>query len=1187
MSVSRIKSLKYSDKMRKRCEYKAYQRGLWYAKIQKIGVFLNGLIEPFCIGLAGWTKINGTGGIDGEYGRLLGDRTFAMLEQSNIWKDFIRFMGYGLITFAKSLADGAVWTLNQVYKLFDFSNSTGVNEYVGKLLQFLWIPCLIAVLVLGFRMIFHTVDTNNYGKYIQNICLTIIVVTGLPALMSSVANITKTIIQDGTIGIQTNQVGNNRYSETNKIIAEYLTDFDYIYDWKNQCFDESRKKNKNQFNATGNWSTVGQLNINQKLSYYDLQGDSRYSLATKQAAWDSVYKNNSSSRVCELATVLNHDEQMCYHLEPNKAWEIGANDYYYRYNIDMLPCLITLLAMAAATLFVALKVCRLLFELVIQRLLAVFFAAADLSGGEKTIEALKAIGSSFAVIIINVVMLKLYIVFSAWLTAQNISGITKALMLVAIAVAVIDGPNLCEKLLGIDAGLHSGVAALAGITMAGHAVGNVGRKVKGAAKGITEFGADLKNRTSAKSATEKANKAQHKANKSERNAKKAENRANKDPLSAKKQRKAENARAKANSMQAKADKKRAKADSKSGEKVDLPSNNLSKSNGQESVASYENSIASNKKLSAGKNADEQLNAAENAFLQNNAGTLMSQAAELQDAAAANGKELSDKDAVTTAFAKSHKDPDAIFRKAEKEGGKSNPESFKTTSDTAKAAPTPSTVNQAPSGTAQTAGTTAQSAKPTVTTMQNAVPENKQATVTQATETVSQKSAPTATTQPKAVSTSSTDSPVPSGTAQTASTTAQSAEPMITTMQNAVPESKQTTATQATGTVSQKSTPTATTQPKAVSTPSTVSQAPSGTAQTASTTAQSAEPMITTMQNAVPESKQTTATQATETVSQKSTPTSTTQPKAAPTPSTVSQAPSGTAQTAGTTAQSAEPMITTMPSSVPESKQATVTQTTETVSQKSSPTVTTQPKATPTSSTISTVQSETETADTPTQSITVAETYEGTYNNANQSTKHKIDNVIASQSSQGNSVQDAKLANYRSIAKEAHNYMPYGNFADSQEIHSHIAAAAERHGYSYNPDIDTPNNLDLYQGNMSMAVAHKDEIKVNAKRYMAEQKENGKSVTQVQAIAHILQNESDYDMSYGFTRQYSADAAEAIIASDEQGNRAMRSSPSVREMNERNRSINGTSDLNNSLGNERQNRNKPRASYSHSYGKKKK
>ena len=110
--------------------------------------------------------------------------------------------------------------------------------------------------------------------------------------------------------------------------------------------------------------------------------------------------------------------------------------------------------------------------------------------------------------------------------------------------------------------------------------------------------------------------------------------------------------------------------------------------------------------------------------------------------------------------------------------------------------------------------------------------------------------------------------------------------------------------------------------------------------------------------------------------------------------------------------------------------------------------------------------------------------------------------------------------------------------------------------------------------MSTALAHKDEIMSHAQDYMNEQKQAGhKNVSMEQAVAHVVANEEDYDMSYGFDRQYSSDIADTLVAAD-----AMQASPDVSDDRSSSRkNIRGNSSLNESLSREKQSHDRPRFS----------
>ena len=204
--------------------------------------------------------------------------------------------------------------------------------------------------------------------------------------------------------------------------------------------------------------------------------------------------------------------------------------------------------------------------------------------------------------------------------------------------------------------------------------------------------------------------------------------------------------------------------------------------------------------------------------------------------------------------------------------------------------------------------------------------------------------------------------------------------------------------------------------------------------------------------------------------------------------------------------------------------------------------------------------------------------DGTYRGATQGAKNKIDNLQQSQKAQGRSVDSARLANYSKISENARKHQNSEQFRDLPEVQAHTAAAAEMHGRSYDPSAPgTAERVDAYQGNMSTALEHKDEIMSHAQDYMADQKKSGNNkITEEQAVAHVVANEEDYDMSYGFDRSYSTDIAETLIASDEVETSAPASDTS-QQRTERSRSITGNSSINQNLGREKQSHNTPRPS----------
>lgn len=90
------------------------------------------------------------------------------------------------------------------------------------------------------------------------------------------------------------------------------------------------------------------------------------------------------------------------------------------------------------------------------RLLAFLFAA-DIGGGEKLKNTLLFVRDTYLTMCVCVLSVKLYEIMVGLVTSFGITGIGKGIVCLLIAYAVIDGPNLVERILGMDAGLSSSV----------------------------------------------------------------------------------------------------------------------------------------------------------------------------------------------------------------------------------------------------------------------------------------------------------------------------------------------------------------------------------------------------------------------------------------------------------------------------------------------------------------------------------------------------------------------------------------------------------------------------------------------------------------------------------------------------------------------------------------------------------
>ena len=187
-------------------------------------------------------------------------------------------------------------------------------------------------------------------------------------------------------------------------------------------------------------------------------------------------------------------------VENSNGWGINENDdadfgneFYYRYSFPFLVAYIQLIALIVVYLAMSYKVVRVAFELVVARLLAYLYSA-ELSGGEKIKKILAFIRDSYILLAVSIVCIKVYVIFTTFITKTAGTGFTAAIFSLFLAFTVIDGPNLVERVLGMDAGLRSSTArmmAVGGMAVAGtRAATNlgkgVGRKIGGTLKNASD-----------------------------------------------------------------------------------------------------------------------------------------------------------------------------------------------------------------------------------------------------------------------------------------------------------------------------------------------------------------------------------------------------------------------------------------------------------------------------------------------------------------------------------------------------------------------------------------------------------------------------------------------------------------------------------------------------------------------------
>lgn len=160
---------------------------------------------------------------------------------------------------------------------------------------------------------------------------------------------------------------------------------------------------------------------------------------------------------------------------------VDGYEEVYCYYLDFLPTFILVVVTLISMCFAMVKIVRLLFDLLFAQIVAPLVVASDLSGSGRAKQVVQNLISCNIVMIAVIFILRLYIYVLISAQDKNYPFTVLIALTVGGAMFVIDGPDLIVKILGVDAGVKSGAAAIMSIRsatqIAGSAVSNTSRTV--------------------------------------------------------------------------------------------------------------------------------------------------------------------------------------------------------------------------------------------------------------------------------------------------------------------------------------------------------------------------------------------------------------------------------------------------------------------------------------------------------------------------------------------------------------------------------------------------------------------------------------------------------------------------------------------------------------------------------------
>ncbi|PGZ75681.1 hypothetical protein COE55_19940 [Priestia megaterium] len=388
------------------------------------------------------------------------------LDVGNILSYLLRKLGWACIQLLSFLVDGLEGITDSVLGVKAFFNSPEIQDFITKIQPFLYVLLAFSFLYIGYMLIIQ--KKVNREQIMINIFISMAVLLLLNTSMLKADKFTDQAIE----AVDLNEKG----TVSEKIIKSNITDvaqFD-LTKWKSPKLKESnRVPQKN----------IMMIDITEKI-------DKDFEVSKGKDL------SNDSKKILESKTAITPDGKEGL-VELDNGWFDFFPELYYRWSWNFWTIAISLFVIGMTLLFTSIKLAKLCYELGFNAILAQLVAPADVADGQKLKAVLKNIVNTFLVIIMIFISMKVYLMGTVFIS-DKLEGIPYLIALIAFSIAVVDGPVMCERLFGIDAGLKSGWGAIAGgFAMAKgieSGIGMIGRTVKGGAnlaKGVGNVGKGL------------------------------------------------------------------------------------------------------------------------------------------------------------------------------------------------------------------------------------------------------------------------------------------------------------------------------------------------------------------------------------------------------------------------------------------------------------------------------------------------------------------------------------------------------------------------------------------------------------------------------------------------------------------------------------------------------------------------
>lgn len=349
--------------------------------------------------------------------------------------DALRVIGFGIIKFLAWMGDSLYSGLQQVFDAITFSYSDEILALVSR--YSVLYKSFFLVSVVGFGLYLIMKKGQKELNTVMCVFVMILILSGMPLMMQKIGNLT--VASSHFVTQQWNNSGNEKKitSISGTVLKEAIVDLRKVdKNMTDTSLPKGLKKGSGYNNFNSNtWKTI---DINSRMDY-----ESKDYTLKHQSVWENKLEASDESGKYELAKI--------------DSWVKFASNYYYRYQItSWFGIFVMLGCMSFLLFFLIIRAAKIVIDLAGAMIYTPFIAVTDLTTGQRIKEAIKDIIAHFAAMFVLAAFMGIYFVAFTWINSSNLSLVPQLGMHIALVWAILDGPNIIERIIGVDAGF-SGV----------------------------------------------------------------------------------------------------------------------------------------------------------------------------------------------------------------------------------------------------------------------------------------------------------------------------------------------------------------------------------------------------------------------------------------------------------------------------------------------------------------------------------------------------------------------------------------------------------------------------------------------------------------------------------------------------------------------------------------------------------